>query len=230
MDLRILSGGAANGLVDAVREAFRERSGMDVSGDFGAVGGMQDRVMGGEAVDLVILTRKAIEDLAAAGRVDAGSITDLGEVVTGIAVREGAPVPNVSDGDALRETFRAASALYGPDTQKATAGIHFARVLGQLGLGDEVRGRMREFPNGQTAMAEMARSGDPDPVGCTQVTEILNTPGVAYAGPLPAPYDLSTVYTAAVATDAASPDAARALITLLAAPERAEVRRKAGFS
>ncbi len=228
MQLRILSGGAANGLVNRVREAFRDRTGLGIAGDFGAVGGMRERIAGGEAVDLAILTRAAIDALVEEGRLDGGSVADLGRVETGIAVKEGAELPSVADAEALAEVLRGAEALFCPDTGKATAGIHFASVLERLGLHDP--GRLREFPNGQTAMAAMAESDLAAPVGCTQVTEILNTPGVAYAGPLPPPHDLSTTYSAAISREAARPGEARALISLLTDPGAAELRRSVGFT
>ncbi len=159
-----------------------------------------------------------------------GGVSDVGEVVTGVAVPEGVGAPDVSGVGALRKAVGAASALYCPDTRKATAGIHLARVLEALGLGGAEGPQLREFPNGQTAMAEMAKDADPRTIGCTQVTEILNTPGVSYAGPLPPPHDLSTVYTAAVAADAAAPEAARKLIALLTDPANAELRRGVGFT
>lgn len=230
MQVRILSGGAANGLVDALRKRFREEVGFDIQGDFGAVGGMRDRVMAGEPVDLVILTRAVVDELIDAEKVVAQSAIDIGEVVTGVAVRTGSVQPDVSTGMALKDALLGADAVFCPDTAKATAGIHFARILGDLGIADAMKPRLREFRNGQTAMSEMARSGEPRPLGCTQVTEILNTQGVDYAGSLPAPHDLSTTYTAAIATDAASPDAARALIGLLAAPDNAAIRRGVGFT
>ncbi|ETX28061.1 molybdate ABC transporter substrate-binding protein [Roseivivax isoporae] len=228
MTLRILSGGAANGLVNKVREAFEARTGRTIEGDFGAVGGMRDRIAGGEAVDLAILTRAAIDGLVAAGHLDAGSVTDLGNVVTGVAVRDGAPVPPIDDGEALATLFTSADALYCPDTVKATAGIHVAAVLDRLGIADRVT--LSEHPNGQTAMARMAASEEANPVGCTQVTEILNTAGVTYVGPLPEPFGLDTVYTAAIATGSAAAEDARVLIELLTDPDADALRRSVGFS
>ena len=228
MALKILSGGAANGLVNALREAFGAQAGMEIEGDFGAVGGMRDRIAAGEAVDLAILTRAAIDALVEAGRLDPGSVTDLGQVVTGIAVKRGAAHPPIDGEAALRKTFGAAEALFCPDTARATAGIHVASILDRLGLAGRIR--LEEHPNGQTAMAAMAASALDRPLGCTQVTEILNTDGVEYVGPLPPPFDLSTVYTAAVATDAAAPEAARTLVALLADPDRADLRRSVGFT
>jgi molybdate transport system substrate-binding protein len=230
MALRILSGGAANGLINAVRARFAAETGLTIEGDFGAVGAMRDRVTKGEPVDLVILTRAIVDDLARQGLVDPDSVADIGEVVTGVAVVASAPKPDISRAEALRAALAEASAIYVPDTTKATAGIHVARTIEKLGLKPSIGPRLREFPNGQTAMKAMAADGGTRALGCTQITEILNTPGVTYVGPLPPPHELATVYTAAVAVNAAEPEAARTLVRILTADEAGEDRRRVGFS
>lgn len=229
-NLHILSGGAANGLVTALTASFAQATGLAVTGDFGAVGGMRDRVVQGEAVDLIILTRAIVDQLAASGHITGSTVADLGQVVTGIAVRDGAPLPEVSTEEALRSVLLNADGIYFPDPIKATAGIHFAKVMTALGIADQVTDRLHTFPNGQTAMAAMTACGDSNPIGCTQITEILNTSGVSYAGDLPAGHALVTTYTAGVSTSAAEPDAAATLISILTAPEHANVRARAGFS
>lgn len=88
---------------------------------------------------------------------------------------------------------------------KATAGIHFMNVMKQLGIDAELASRLRPFPNGASAMGEMARSGEPGVIGCTQVTEILQTPGVVLVAPFPPAFELATVYSAAVSASAGSP-------------------------
>lgn len=228
MQVKLLSGGAANGLVNALRDTFRDETGSEIEGDFGAVGGMRDRIMNGEEIDVAILTRAVIDGLVSEGLLDPNSVTDLGHVDTGIAVKSGADHPAIVDADDLTSAFTTADALFCPDTVQATAGIHFASVLKQLGVDD--LSSLHEFPNGQTAMAAMAKSELDKPVGCTQVTEILNTPGVDYVGSLPAPYDLSTVYAAAVSQKAASADDAHSLIKLLSDPSHAKLRRSVGFT
>lgn len=230
MSLRIFSGGAANGLVNALADAFRASTGMTIEGDYGAVGAMRDRVLAGESVDLLILTRSIIDALSASGHVDPDSVRDLGQVATGVAVRSGAHRPALGTTDDLRVVLSAADAVYVPDTAKATAGIHFTRVLGDLGIEGTVRPRIREFPNGQTAMAAMAESGEKNTIGCTQVTEILNTPGVDYVADLPAPHALSSTYTAAVCSGTKNAEAARELIAILCSPKNEELRRKVGFT
>lgn len=228
--LLILSGGAANGLVSMIQEPFEAQTLQHVVGDYGAVGVMRDRILAGEPVDLVILTRALIYELAESGHVDRSSIRDIGEVVTGISVIHGQPIPAVSTIGCLRQTLLQAEALYVPDTDQSTAGRHIAKVLGALGLTETFKTRLREYPNGQTAMAAMVRNGSPASIGCTQITEILNTPGVEYAGDLPAEHSLSTIYTAAVSAKAASATNAFALIDMLTAPQIANERRERGFS
>lgn len=230
MALEILSGGAANGLVSALADAFRDATGMGVDGDFGAVGVMRDRVLAGERPDAVILTRAILDELAAGGRVDPTSVRDVGRVSTATATREGAPAPDVSTADALRAALLAADAIYAPDTVRSTAGVHFAGVLDRLGVREAAAPKLREHPNGQTAMAAMAAGDDARPLGCTQITEILNTLGVRPLGDLPPGCELVTTYTAGVLADAARAEAAARLVAILTAPENAEARRKAGFA
>ena len=132
--------------------------------------------------------------------------------------------------DALKAALLAAKGIYFPDPVQATAGIHFMNVLKKLGIAQQVAGALRPFPNGATAMKAMAaRPVEPGLIGCTQVTEILYTPGVQLVSALPKEFELATVYTAAVAAKAEQPQAARMMIELLASPAAAEVRRAGGF-
>ncbi|MGB0087734.1 MAG: substrate-binding domain-containing protein, partial [Rhodomicrobiaceae bacterium] len=97
------------------------------------------------------------------------------------------------------------------------------------GIGDDVPGRLRTFPNGATAMRELAASTAARPIGCTQVTEILAIPGLQLVGVLPPEFELTTVYTVGVTAHAASPEAARKLAALLTAPQTEPIRRQVGF-
>jgi molybdate transport system substrate-binding protein len=104
-----------------------------------------------------------------------------------------------------------------------------AKVLQQLGIADEVAGRLKIHPNGATAMRHLAGSDALRPIGCTQSTEIISTPGVVLSGSLPPGCDLATMYTAAVTTRAASAKEARTLIDLLTNADQRELRERAGF-
>jgi molybdate transport system substrate-binding protein len=229
MRLRIFSGGAAQGLVDALAPEFETATGYRIDGTFGAVGAMGAKLRAGEGADIVILTEALIAELVREGFVIAGTEADLGVVQTAVAIRAGDEVPQIGDADALRAALRQADAIYFPDPQQATAGIHFASVLERLGVRREVEARLKTFPNGATAMRELARAPSARPIGCTQATEILSTPGVALVGPLPEGCALATVYTAAVCTDAVDHAAARKFVALLAGAEARERRERAGF-
>jgi len=227
--LNILSGGAAQGLVGSLKPAFKAQTGFDVGGEFGAVGAMAEKLRKGTPTDLVILTAAIVAKLAEEKLATASSIRDVGLVETALAVRTGDPRAAVRDAADLREALLASDAIYVPDTKTSTAGIHVSNVLQQLGIADEVAARLRIFPNGATAMRELAASEARRPIGCTQSTEIISTKGVKLSGALPRGCDLSTVYTAAVATGAAHARQAQILIDLLTGTDQRELRARAGF-
>lgn len=228
--LTVLSGGAAQGLFASIDAAFREHHGGTIDGTFGAVGMMRAKLADGHPADVVVLTAAILRDLAAAGDVVADTVTDIGRVETAIAVRGSDPAPDVSDAAALKQALLAADAVYFPDPQQATAGIHFASVLDRLGVADALKPRLRTFPNGATAMRALAAATEPRPIGCTQVTEILSTPGIRLIASLPKGCDLATTYTAGVVARSPNQEVARALIALLAGAEAAQIRSACGFT
>jgi molybdate transport system substrate-binding protein len=227
--LNILSGGAAHGLVASLAPSFKAGSGFDIAGEFGAVGGMADKLRNGTATDIVILTKALVGKLADEKLVVPSSIADVGLVETALAVRSGDPKVTVNNADDLRAAFLAADAIFVPDIKASTAGIHVAKVLAQLGIADEVTGRLKIYPNGATAMGELAISKANRPIGCTQSTEIIATKGVELSGPLPKGYELATMYTAGVATGAVHASEAHSLIKLLTSAGAREQRARAGF-
>jgi molybdate transport system substrate-binding protein len=227
--LNILSGGAAHGLVASLAPKFKQRTGLDIEGEFGAVGAMADKLRSGMAADIVVLTAALIAKLATENLVVGASIADIGLVETAMAVRAGDPKVAAGDAAALRAAFLAADAIFVPDTKASTAGIHVAKVLQQLGIADEVAARLKIYPNGATAMRHLAASDAARPVGCTQSTEIVGTKGVVLSGSLPPGCELSTMYTAAVATKAAAAQPAQGLIDLLTGADQRELRERAGF-
>ncbi|WP_342727904.1 substrate-binding domain-containing protein [Bradyrhizobium sp. B097] len=223
--LNILSGGAAQSLVHSLTPAFEAETGLRIAGDFGAVGAMADRQRAGTPTDVVILTAALIANLADEGLVLQSSIADIGRVETALAVRTGDTPVAAEDAASLL----ASDAIFVPDTKASTAGIHVAKVLAQLDIANVVADRLRVYPNGATAMRHLAESRDRRPIGCTQSTEIISTEGVVLSGILPPGCGLATMYTAAVATRAASASQALRLITLLTSPETSRLRSQAGF-
>jgi molybdate transport system substrate-binding protein len=227
--LNILSGGAAQGLVGSLAPALKTQTGFDVGGEFGAVGAMADKLRNGTPTDIVILTAAIVAKLAEEELVVLATIRNIGLVETALAVRAGDPKISVTDAAGLREAFLASDAIFVPDIKVSTAGLHVAKILGQLGIAEKTADRLKIFPNGATAMRHLASSDARRPIGCTQSTEIISTDGVVLSGSLPAACELATMYTAGVTTHATSAQQAQRLIDLLTAADAQELRRRAGF-
>ena len=227
--VQMLSGGAAQGLVTQLQSRFESAYGLGIHGTFSAVGAMKESLLAGTACDVIILTQALIDQLLLSGHLIAGSAQVVGVVKTGVAVKHGHPGPDIGNPAALRTAFEAARGIYFPDPVKATAGIHVLNVLKQLGLEAALANRFRTYPNGALAMKAMADSDEPGLIGSTQITEILNTPGVDLVAPLPKEFELATVYVAAVNTGAAKPKAAQDLINMLISPDAAALRLRCGF-
>jgi molybdate transport system substrate-binding protein len=227
--LDLLCAGAAQGLVGALQARFLAQTGATIRGRFGAVGAMKEALEAGDPCDVMIVTDAMVDALVAAGTLRAASRAPLGRVRTAVAVRSGTPHPDVSTAASLRSALLAADAVYFPDPVRATAGIHFVSVLRPLGIDEELGPRWRTFPNGATAMRELAASTSPHAIGCTQVTEIKYTEGVDLVALLPTQFELATVYTAAIAQRAAAPELAARFVALLAGAETQTLRADAGF-
>jgi molybdate transport system substrate-binding protein len=227
--LRLLSAGAAQAVCEQVIAAFQRDTGHQVEASFGAVGAMKARMVSGEPVDVIILSAQLIQDLVSGGLVAISSVTDIGKVGTGVAVRAGTPLPEVRTREALRGNILAASVIVCPDPATATAGKVVMKLMERLGVASHVEDRMQFFPNGYAAMNWLAASTGTLELGITQNTEILPNKGVTLVAPLPDEFQIKTVYTAGIAARAAQPELAREFIRRLTAPEFRPNLRAAGY-
>jgi molybdate transport system substrate-binding protein len=227
--LNILSGGAAQGLTKSLAAQFKKETGLDITGEFGAVGAMADKLRGGTPTDILILTSALIATLAGEKLIAENSIKDVGRVETALAVRAADPLVSAPDAASLRDALLAADAIFVPNMVASTAGIHLAKVFCELGIADTITARLKVFPNGATAMRQMADSDATRPIGATQATEILATHGVKLSGMLPKGCDLATVYTAAITRNAAHAREAQVLIDLLTGADQSASRERVGF-
>ena len=237
MQLNVLSAGAAQGVVMALAEAFKSQTGFEINATFGAVGAMRAKLLAGDACALIILTQTQIAELASEGRVFADTTADLGTVRTGVAVPAGDPLPDVSSAASLRSALLAADGIYFPDAIKATAGIHFAKVIDTLGIRSTVEVRLRTFANGAAAIGAMVENSQHINgkklrlFGCTQITEINNTPGAVLVGALPKEFELATIYSVGVCASANLNvlDAARQFARMLTTENSRAIRASAGY-
>lgn len=226
--VRVYSAGAAESLVRRLEQQCAA-DGVAVAATFGAVGAMRERFLADPDCHLFITSARVLSEMTDGGQLTPQSVGDVGWVETALAVRTSDVVPDISTVGGLREALSSAPCLYGPDPVRSSAGIHFASVLQDLALGPQAN--VRSSPNGATAMRALAGSDDPPgALGCTQMTEILQTPGLTVAGPLPAPYALATLYQCALVRRAEPEDGADGLYDLLTGPSTAELRQELGFA
>ena len=232
MTLHVLSAGAAKAVVNMLAEAFTGNGDVAVAAVFDAAGTIRAQFVTGEACDVLILPIAMLDALAAEQRIDPSTRAPLGYVPTGIAVAAGVPAPQIGDAAATRSAFENASAIYCPDTQRSTAGLHVVRVLHEMGIHATAAARIRDYANGAQAMAALAASRNhrERAIGCTQVTEILYTPGVTLVGVLPPPFELTTLYSVAVSSQSGDPERARRFAALLTSPHSAALRVESGFA
>ncbi len=226
-DILILSGGAAQSPLKAALPAFESSSGHRVVIAFAPAGEIAKRVASGEVFDLLIMPAENVEAYEKQGKVVPGSRAPLGKVGIGVAVNERAPAPDVSTPEALKRALLAAKSVVYIDPARGTSGKHFAGVLEQLGIAQEVNAKAKLGSGGY--VVEPVGRGEIE-LGVHQITEILPVPGVKLVGPLPPALQKWTTYTAVAMPGAKSPEAARALVAYLTSAEARALFEPKGFS
>ena len=228
-EVRVITSGAFTAAYLEIVPEFERTTKHTVTTGFGASMGnapdsIPSRLQRGEAVDVVIMADTALENLIKQGKVAAGSRVDLVRSSIGVAIRAGAPRPDISSVDALRRALlNAKSIAY----SASASGVYVSTELFQrLGIADQVTAKSRQIDSGPVG-AVVAR-GDAE-IGFQQISELLPVPGIDYLGPLPADVQKVTVFSAGITTSAANPEVARALIRFLASPAVVPVIRKSGL-
>ena len=192
-----------------------------------SVGGVDaaKRVQAGEVFDVVILASDAIGKLAASGHVVPASQVDLVHSGVAVAVRAGAPVPDISSEDAVRRAVLAARSL---SYSTGPSGVALARLFQRWGLADAVQAKLVVPPPGTPVGALVARGEVA--LGFQQLSELMHLPGIDVLGPLPEAIQITTIFAGGVAAASKQPEAARALLAFLAAPETAAIKQANGMA
>jgi molybdate transport system substrate-binding protein len=172
---------------------------------------LMDEIGKGASGDLAILTDEAIDDLIRQGKIVAGSRVDLARSAIGIAVRQGAPKPDISSAGALRQALLAARAIAYSKT--GISGVYFPTVLERLGIAAQVASKVI-IPSPGVPVGEVVAKGDAE-IGVQQISELLPVPGIAIVGPLPAELQKLTVFSAGLFVGAKEPQAAKKLVAML---------------
>jgi molybdate transport system substrate-binding protein len=226
-EILMLSGGAAQSPLKAALPAFESRSGHTVKVEFAPAGEIAKRVAAGETFDLLVLPAENVDAYEKQGKVVPGSRAPLGKVGIGVAVNERAAAPDISTPEALKQALLAAKSVVYIDPARGTSGKHFAQVLQQLGITEQVNAKAK-LGSGGYVVAPVGR-GEIE-LGVHQITEILPVPGVKLVGPLPPALQKWTTYTAVAMPGARSPDAARELVAFLTGPEARAAFAPRGFA
>jgi molybdate transport system substrate-binding protein len=225
-EIHVFAAGASQSVIEAATEHFGRASGHHLNVEVDTVGALRDRVLAGARPDVVILSRVAVDRLAAAGLIG-GQRVHIGDIPFGLAVARGTPLPDISTREALRRTLLSTQSIaYGSPERGATAGTHFQRILTELGVLEEVRPRLMVVPFGGDAVRAVAEGRAA--LAVSQASEIVAVPGVTMLGALPPEFWLATPYEAA-SLGAEAPPGVRALLDFLNGPEGSALFRSAGF-
>ncbi len=222
--LRLFTSNSMRGVLAQLGPEFERTCGhtLDISFDPAKV--MMRRIAAGESADVAILAKAAIDGLTEQGKIDGDSRRTLARCGIGLAVRSGAPHPQISSLDDLKRALLGAKSV--AYTEEGASGMHFARVIEQLGIAPEVKAKARTRPSG--LIGELVASGEAE-VAIQQVPELLAVPGVELVGPLPQDVQSISVVTAGVFAESERRKAAEALLAFLITPQCARVFRAKGL-
>jgi molybdate transport system substrate-binding protein len=230
-EIKVLSADVFTGVLDQLAGDFERTTGHKVTIVYGTAGATRNRVQAGEIGDVTILPRPMTDEVLRQGRITPGSIVDVARSAVGVAVRTGAPKPDISSVDAFTRSLVAAKSISYPDPARGGAtGVLFTRVLERLGMTAEMKPKTKFPPVGQFAVDVVAR-GEAE-IAISQPMEVLAQPGVELVGLLPPQLQdpPSFVFSASVLTAAKEPQAAKALIQFLSGPAAAAVLKAKGMN
>jgi molybdate transport system substrate-binding protein len=226
-EIRVLTAGAMKEVVLALLADFEKTTGHTITLANDTAGGLQRRIEGGQAFDVAVITPAVIDDLIAKGKMAPGSRVNVAQVGVGVAVREGAPKPDISTVEALKKTLVAARAVaYIDPASGGSSGIYFSGLLDRLGIADQVKPKAKLQAGGY--VAELVAKGEAD-IAVHQISEILPVKGVTLVGPLPPEVQRVTVYALGVAANPADPAAVKALTARLTRADAADVLKARGM-
>lgn len=223
-EIKVLSSTAVSTVLREVVPDFERTSGHKVSISYSSSNKIMGRIKNGETADLVILSRPGIDELIKQGKVVPGSSVDLASAGLGVAVRAGAPKPDISSVEAFKRTLLdAKSVVY---TATGASGVYFASLIERLGIAGPVKAKARVLSSG--LVGNVIAKGEAE-LGVQMISEIMAVPEVDLVGPLPPELQNIIVFSAGVFAGAKQPEAARALIKFLSTAAAAPIFKAKGL-
>jgi len=221
-NLKILSGGAMRPLLAEAVPLFERAHGIKTDVRFALTSVLAKEIEEGAVFDLALLPRGELDALAAMAAIAPGTQTDIARSAVGLAVRQGAPRPDVSSVEALQRALVAARSIAYSD---GPSGAYVAGLLQRLGLAEAMRPKTK-LTSGP--VAELVANGEAE-LGMQQIVAILPVKGADLVGPLPSELQNIIVYAAGIAAAAQNPDGAAAFIGFMASPEAVQIMRAKGL-
>jgi len=207
---------------------FEQATGNKLNVTWGTGALLTKRVQAGEQADALILIKNNVEILSKEGKIVPGTDTLFAQSVFAIAVKAGAPKPDISTPDAFKKTLLAAKGVsYSDPASGGASGVYIAKQIEQMGITEELKGKTNFPPSGGFSGTLLA-SGEAD-IAIQSKPELLSVPGVEVIGPLPGDMAFTVVYAAGVQSGALNADVAKALVKYLMSPEAQAIFKAKGF-
>jgi molybdate transport system substrate-binding protein len=228
-DITLFSTIGVQGAVEQLIPEFEKSSSNKVTATWSTAAMLTKRIEGGASADAYILTNSAINTLSKEGKIAAGSDVTLANSGIVVAVKAGAPKPDISTPEAFKQTLlNAKSVAYSDPAAGGASGVYFDKLLDRMGIGDQIRAKAKHPPPGGNS-ANLLVSGEAE-LAVQQKPEIMYVRGVDVVGDLPGDLNNITVFAAAVSTDSKNADAAKALIKMLHVPASQAVFKEKGLN
>jgi molybdate transport system substrate-binding protein len=227
-DLKVISAGAVRGLIAQIIDDYSHQTGQKFDFTIGTTGQLRSVITSGQHADLIIVAVPLMAELEQTGKLTPGSRAELGRVGIGVAVRDGASVPDVATPDAFKQALVAArSVAYTNPAEGGTSGIYFNSLTERLGIADAIKQKAVLTKGGREAAIEVAEGRAE--MAVIFVSEAIAVKGVKVAGLLPPSLQDYSAYAAAIPASSTDPAAARAFIAALTSAAMAERWRANGF-
>ena len=215
-EIKVMSAGAMKAIVTELGADFTRETGHTLALTTGTVGQLRDKILAGEAADVMVMSDTAIDQLIGQGHLARGSRVDVARTGMGVAVREGAPTPDIATAESFKRALLAAKSIaYVDPASGGTSGIYFATVLERLGIADAVKSKTTLTRGG--FVAELAARGEVE-LAIHQISEIVPVKGAVLVGPLPRELQKVTVYSAALPARGTVAEPAKAFVEFMARP------------
>jgi molybdate transport system substrate-binding protein len=224
IEIRVLSTQAPEQAYRELAPQFEKASGHTVTTVFTGTLDVQKRIAAGEAYDLIIMAGPAIDDFIKSGKIVPGSRVDIARSGVGVAVRAGAPKPDIGTAEAVKKTLLDAKSI-GYST--GPSGVYLTGLFQRLGVADQIKGKLKQTPTG-VFVGNIVADGTAE-IGFQQVSELAHFPGVDFVGPLPAEIQEITVFSAGIQVGAKQVDAAKDWVKFLTAPAAASAFKSKGL-